>query len=66
MKKATCFSVMIVTAIIVLSLSSAIATQDDLPYFLQDRGTGISLSMFGTYINKGEFMIYPFYEYYYD
>ena len=40
--------------------------QEDLPYYLNDRGTGIPTSMFGTYINKGEFIIYPFYEFYYD
>lgn len=42
----------------------AIAQED--PEYLQDRGTGLPTSMFGTYINKGELMIYPFYEYYYD
>ncbi len=40
--------------------------QEDLPYFLEDRGTGIASSMFGTYINKGEFIVYPYYEYYHD
>jgi hypothetical protein len=35
-------------------------------YFLRDRGTGLPTSMFGTYINSGEFIIYPFYEFYYD
>lgn len=34
--------------------------------FLKDRGPGIATSMFGTYINKGEVIIYPFYEFYYD
>jgi hypothetical protein len=37
-----------------------------LPYYLKDRGTGIPLSMFGSYIRKGELVIYPFYEYYKD
>ncbi len=46
--------------------SSPVFAQDDLPYYLKDRGTGIATSMFGTYINKGEFIIYPFYEYYHD
>jgi len=40
--------------------------QDNLPNYLKDRGTGISSSMFGTYINKGEFIFYPHYEFYYD
>jgi hypothetical protein len=37
-----------------------------LPSYLRDRGTGIRTSMFGTYVNRGEFLIYPFYEYYRD
>jgi hypothetical protein len=32
----------------------------------RDRGTGIPTSMFGTYIEKGEWLVYPFYEYYRD
>lgn len=38
----------------------------DLPTYLRDRGTGIPLSQFGTYIRPGELVVYPFYEYYYD
>jgi hypothetical protein len=33
---------------------------------LKDRGPGIATSMFGTYIEKNDLIIYPFYEYYYD
>lgn len=40
--------------------------EEELPVYLRDRGRGVSSSMFGTYIGKGEFFIYPFYEYYYD
>src|SRR5262245_2670120 len=36
------------------------------PPYLQDRGTGVSTSMFGTYIRKGELIVYPFFEYYRD
>jgi len=52
--------------IMLLFLPSTILAQDDLPYYLKDRGTGVASSMFGTYIDKGEFLIYPYYEYYYD
>lgn len=38
----------------------------DLPVYLRDRGRGIPTSQFGTYITKGQFLIYPLYEYYYD
>jgi hypothetical protein len=63
MKKKSLFS--IITLIFLFHLSIIVA-QKELPDFLKDRGTGIATSMFGTYINKGEFIIYPFYEYYYD
>ena len=39
---------------------------ENLPYYLRDRGEGISTSMFGTYITEGQLFIYPFVEYYYD
>ena len=32
----------------------------------KDRGTGQPVSMFGTYIKDGEFLVYPFFEYYLD
>ncbi len=32
----------------------------------RDRGAGIPTSMFGTYIEKGELLLYPFFEYYHD
>lgn len=31
-----------------------------------DRGPGQATSMFGSYIRKGEFLVYPFFEYYLD
>lgn len=35
----------------------------DLPSYLRDRGAGQSTSLFGTYVERGEFLVYPFYEY---
>ena len=55
----------IVCAVVLGSVSPSFS-QEDLPYYLQDRGSGVPVSLFGTYINKGEIMLYPFYEYYYD
>jgi hypothetical protein len=66
MKRSNLFSVATVAATIAFSVFSNVAAQDDLPYYLQDRGTGVPSSMFGTYIDKGEFIFYPYYEYYYD
>lgn len=34
--------------------------------YLHDRGTGVPTSMFGTYIRGGEWIVYPFFEYYRD
>lgn len=59
----------IIIAILVNGFSGLAQDQEskeNLPSFLKDRGAGIATSMFGTYIEKGEVMIYPFYEYYYD
>jgi hypothetical protein len=33
---------------------------------LRDRGDGVPLSMFGTYLRGGQLMVYPFFEYYRD
>jgi hypothetical protein len=36
------------------------------PAYLKDRGTGVATSMFGTYIRRGEVIVYPFFKYYRD
>lgn len=60
------FLLICAAAIQVMIIPPIRANAQDLPYYLQDRGTGIPTSMFGTYIRKGEFLFYPFYEFYYD
>jgi hypothetical protein len=40
--------------------------EEALPVYLHDRGAGIHTSMFGTYIGKGEWVVYPFFELYRD
>lgn len=52
----------LVMAILVAMISPTPA-EDELPIYLRDRGEGISTSLFGTYIRKGELLVYPFYEY---
>lgn len=39
---------------------------EHLPAYLRDRGAGMPLSQFATYIERGQLIIYPFYEYYKD
>ena len=41
-------------------------SQESLPFYLKDRGPGVPTSMFATYIQKGEWVVYPFFEYYTD
>jgi hypothetical protein len=38
----------------------------ELPSYLRDRGTGVRTSMLGTYVRKGELLVYPFFEWYAD
>jgi hypothetical protein len=42
------------------------AGAQELPVHLRDRGTGMPVSQFGTYVRKGQLLVYPFYEYYHD
>lgn len=37
-----------------------------LPAHLRDRGAGVPLSMFATYVQEGQLIVYPFFEYYRD
>ncbi|NIM20487.1 MAG: hypothetical protein GTO51_09700 [Candidatus Latescibacteria bacterium] len=39
---------------------------EHLPAYLRDRGEGVPISMFGTYIQKRQLIIYPYFEYYQD
>ena len=60
--------ILFVAAILILvtdEIKSQTSSADTL-YYLKDRGEGMATSMFGTYINKKEVIIYPFYEFYYD
>jgi hypothetical protein len=49
-----------------LSQPPAAISQESVPFYLKDRGPGIPTSMFGTYVQKGEWIVYPFFEYYQD
>lgn len=41
----------------------AAAQEPSLPKYLKDRGTGIPTSLFGTYIGRGQLLVFPFYAY---
>ncbi len=54
---------------LVLTMNAAsVSAQQNVegPPYLQDRGTGVATSMFGTYVRKGELLVYPFVEAYID
>jgi hypothetical protein len=40
-----------------------VAQESPLPVYLRDRGTGVPASLFGTYLRRGELLVYPFFEY---
>jgi len=46
-----------------LALAAPVAADDELAPWLRDRGTGVTTSLFGTYVREGELLVYPFYEY---
>jgi len=52
--------------IFLISIVASAMAQDTQPYYLQDRGEGISSSMFGTYIRHRELITYLYFEYYLD
>lgn len=56
----------LVSSLVSLVPVEPVRAQEAGPPYLGDRGTGIPTSMFGIYIRKGEFLVYPFYEPYYD
>ncbi len=66
MKSASVTFVALSFAVAVLASPAAAADELPLPRHLRDRGTGVATSMFGTYIRRGELMVYPFYEHYRD
>lgn len=54
-------------SIILLASSPALTEENGaLPAYLRDRGAGVASSMFGTYISKGDLIVYPYWEYYLD
>jgi hypothetical protein len=60
-----CFTASLCLILGLLVVTDTATAQEAAP-FLQDRGTGVATSMFGTYVRKGEWLFYPFFEYYRD
>src|SRR5262245_42926906 len=51
-----------IAALVVLATATG-AAAEPLPEYLRDRGPGIATSMFGTYVEAHERLVYAFYEY---
>ncbi len=55
----------LLVALAIAAQPSKARAQQDFDW-LRDRGVGVPSSMFGIYIEQGEFRVYPYYEYYHD
>jgi len=55
-----------VIAMAVFLAAPAVTLAQEVPYYLHDRGSGVPTSLFGTYIEEDDVLLYLFYEYYYD
>ena len=64
-KRFVCSIAIFLCGILTAGAAAAFA-QESVPFYLKDRGPGVPTSMFGTYIQKGEWIAYPFFEYYRD
>jgi hypothetical protein len=49
--------------LVLMTVASGLPAEEPPPAFLGDRGGGVATSIFGTYVRKGELLVYPFYEY---
>jgi len=56
--------------VLAIALGFTLSIQDlkaqEPPPYLQDRGTGVPSSMFGTYVRAGQLLVYPYFEWYAD
>jgi hypothetical protein len=66
MKKVFVTLVVLTACMLGLWQPPAAFSQETKPFYLKDRGPGVPTSMFGTYVQKGELIVYPFFEYYLD
>jgi hypothetical protein len=63
--RVTATQALLLAALVAGPAPAAASSPASMPH-LRDRGPGIALSQFGTYIEPGEWIIYPFFEYYLD
>jgi hypothetical protein len=64
MRNSICkWSMLPIVVFMLAIVQQTLRAQEELPYYLKDRGKGVTTSLFGTYIEKGKLLLYPFYEY---
>ena len=56
----------VVSLLLVLAIAPVIAAAQDAQPWLRDRGPGVRTSLLGSYVRRGELLVYPFFEYYAD
>lgn len=60
------YRITVLTLLSLIACAPAEAQSDSPSPWLADRGAGLPTSMFGTFINRGELLVYPFFEAYVD
>jgi len=58
-----CFYIALIIVLIIVTSGASGQSNEYQPSYLNDRGQGVTTSLFGTYVSKGQWLIYPFYEY---
>ena len=56
---------LLVSSLVAIRGGQSLHAQATAPY-LRDRGTGVRMSMLGSYVEKGHVLLYPFFEWYAD
>lgn len=57
---------LLITLLAAAPAARAYTPPEEWPAHLRDRGPGMPTSMFGTYVEKGQLLVYPFVEFYAD
>jgi hypothetical protein len=62
-KRTGIWALLVILSLVLVIDRERAMSQESLPAYLSDRGEGVTTSLFGTYVKKGDLLIYPFYEY---
>jgi hypothetical protein len=65
-RRCSAAEIVVILILMQMGASAGVSAQEPPVDRTQDRGDGVPLSMFGTYIAERELIVYPFFEYYRD